>query len=207
MRQRVVYIHGKGGSAAEAEHYQPLFPECEVLGFEYQAGTPWEAKEEFPVFFDDCRKTSDSIIVIANSIGAFLTMSALSEEDIDRAFFISPIIDMEKLIQNMMVWAKVTETDLQREGEIRTAFGETLSWKYLCYVRQNPITWNVKTSILYGEKDTMTSFSGIQTFADRIKADLTVMPNGEHWFHTEEQLQFLDTWIRTCQPVYEECQK
>ncbi len=26
-------------------------------------------------------------------------------------------------------------------------------------------------------------------------AELTVMPNGEHWFHTEEQMQFLDRWI------------
>ena len=24
---------------------------------------------------------------------------------------------------------------------------------------------------------------------------LTVMRNGEHWFHTEEQMKFLDEWI------------
>ena len=26
-------------------------------------------------------------------------------------------------------------------------------------------------------------------------AELTVMPGGEHWFHTEEQMRFLDEWI------------
>ena len=26
-------------------------------------------------------------------------------------------------------------------------------------------------------------------------ASLTVMPEGEHWFHTEEQMAFLDNWI------------
>ena len=26
-------------------------------------------------------------------------------------------------------------------------------------------------------------------------ATLTVMEGGEHWFHTEEQMDFLDRWI------------
>ena len=32
-------------------------------------------------------------------------------------------------------------------------------------------------------------------FAARIGAPLTVMPGGEHWFHTPEQMAFLDAWI------------
>ena len=47
----VIYVHGKGGSAEEAEHYKPLFPDSEVIGFDYRAQTPWEAKEEFAHFF------------------------------------------------------------------------------------------------------------------------------------------------------------
>lgn len=38
---------------------------------------------------------------------------------------------------------------------ISTAFGETLSWEYLCFVRENPITWKVPTEILYAEKDNL----------------------------------------------------
>jgi len=26
-------------------------------------------------------------------------------------------------------------------------------------------------------------------------AELTVMEEGEHWFHTDEQMRFLDNWI------------
>ena len=29
MKKLTVYVHGKVGNAAEAEHYIPLFPECE----------------------------------------------------------------------------------------------------------------------------------------------------------------------------------
>ena len=52
MKTAVIYIHGKGGNASESEHYKPLFPEWEVIGLDYRAETPWEAKEEFPELFD-----------------------------------------------------------------------------------------------------------------------------------------------------------
>ncbi|MBR4695058.1 MAG: hypothetical protein IKO94_03160 [Selenomonadaceae bacterium] len=48
----VIYIHGKGGSAEEAEHYRALFPEAEVLGFDYQSQTPWEAEAEFQAYYE-----------------------------------------------------------------------------------------------------------------------------------------------------------
>ena len=32
MKHIVVYVHGKGGSPAEAEHYKSLFPDSEVIG-------------------------------------------------------------------------------------------------------------------------------------------------------------------------------
>ena len=31
-----------------------------------------------------------------------------------------------------------------------------------------------------------------------IGATLTVMENGEHWFHTKEQMDFLSDWIKQC---------
>ena len=55
--------------------------------------------------------------------------------------------------------------------------------------------WNVPTCILYSEHDNLTSIETVFAFAKRYHADLTVMPGGEHWFHTEEQMQFLDHWI------------
>lgn len=47
----VIYIHGKGGNAEEAIHYKPLFSNCDVIGLDYTAQFPWEAKEEFPLLF------------------------------------------------------------------------------------------------------------------------------------------------------------
>lgn len=197
MKQLVIYIHGKGGNAEEAEHYQPLFKESDVIGFDYKAQNPREAKEEFSQFFDFHSKGYDYVILIANSIGAYFSMNALAKKKISKALFISPVVNMEKLISDMMMWAGVTEEELQRRKEIPTQFGETLSFEYLCYVRQHPTEWDIPTHILYGEKDNLTSRETISEFADKIGATLTVMEDGEHWFHTDEQMKFLDKWVCT----------
>lgn len=196
MKRLVIYVHGKGGSAEEAKHYRPLFADSEVIGFDYKSQNPWEAKSEFSQFYDLNSKGYDSVILIANSIGAFFSMNALAQKKIDKALLISPIVNMEKLITDMMTWANVTEAELKRKGEIPTNFGETLSWEYLCYVRNNPIEWSIPTSILYGEKDNLTSIDTMSAFANQIGATLTVIKSCEHWFHTNEQMGFLDNWIK-----------
>ena len=197
MKHIMIYVHGKGGSAAEAEHYKALCPEAEVLGFDYRAQTPWEAKAEFPQFFEKQRKQCDRLTLAANSIGAFFSMSSLDETLIDRAYFISPVVDMKNLIENIMLWTGVSERELAEKQEIPTQFGETLSWAYLTYVREHPVLWQVPTRILYGAHDNLTSLETIRAFAEKTGAELTVMPDGEHWFHTERQMQFLDQWIVT----------
>lgn len=196
MKDLIVYVHGKGGSAEEAEHFKPLFPESAVVGFDYRSQTPWEAGGEFPAFFAAQRQRCDHIILIAHSIGAYFSLSALGKTLVDRAYFISPVVDMERLILDMMRWANVTEAELAERSEIATDFGETLSWRYLCYAREHPVSWRAPTAILYGEHDNLTSMETISAFARRHGAGLTVMPGGEHWFHTAEQMRFLDGWIR-----------
>ena len=196
MKRLVIYVHGKGGTAEEAKHYEPLFPESDVIGFDYQSENPWESKREFSVFYDRNSKGYDSVILVANSIGAFFSMCALAEKTISKALFISPIVDMENLITNMMMWSNVTEDELCSKKEISTDFGETLSWEYLCYVRKYPIKWSIPTCILYGANDNLTSREVIGAFTAQTGATLTIMNDGEHWFHTDKQMEFLDNWIK-----------
>ena len=191
----VLYVHGKGGNAAEAEHYRELFPNADVCGFDYKADTPWDAAVEFPAKIAELKARYERVILIANSIGAYFSMGAGISDSIERAFFISPIVSMQRLIEDMMTWANVTESRLKAEGTVKTDFGEDLSWEYLCYVRDNPIVWDVQTEILRGSTDNLQSLETVRDFAERHNASLTVMPGGEHWFHTPEQMSFLDSWI------------
>ena len=196
MKDVLLYIHGKGGNAAESEHYRALFPGCDVIGLDYHGNAPWEAGKEIQDAVKNLKTGYKNINLIANSIGAYFCMIAGIDTMLQKAYFISPIVNMEKLITDMMQWANVTEEDLKSEGIIRTAFGENLSWEYLRYVRDYPVSWTVTTQILYGSRDNMTSLKTIRDFAKNHNAMLTVMEGGEHWFHTDEQIQFLDVWIR-----------
>lgn len=192
----VLYIHGKNGSAVESEYYKQFFPGCTVFGLDYQTFTPWDTGKEIHKAACELAKRHGRMTLIANSIGAFFSIYADIEPMVERAYFISPIVDMEKLICGMMTWAHVTEQELQEHQTIHTSFGEDLSWEYLCWVRNHPIHWEVPTEILYGGKDTLTSRETVSDFARRYSARLTVMENGEHWFHTQEQMAFLNQWMR-----------
>ena len=195
MSTAVVYVHGKDGLVQEAEQFKTLFPECEVIGFDYMADNPWEAIPEFSTFFARLMPQYESIILIANSLGAYFSMESGIAPMIRKAFFISPIVDMEKLIQNMMSWKGVMEEELREQGVIPNEYGDDLSWEYLTYVREHPVDWDVPTEILYGDQDNLTSLETMTGFAEKHHAGLTVMQGGEHWFHTEEQMRFLDEWV------------
>ena len=131
MKKLVIYIHGKGGSADEAVHYKKLFSDSDVIGFDYKSQNPWDAKTEFQCFFDSISKGYDYVALTANSIGAFFSLLSLGDRKIDKAFLISPVVDMEKLICNMMYYANISVKELSEKHEIITAYGEVLSWEYL----------------------------------------------------------------------------
>ena len=90
MKNLIIYVHGKDGSAQEAEHYKTLFPSHEVIGLYYRSKTPWEAKKEFPAFFTEQRSRYDHITLVANSIGAYFAMTSLHGENIKEVFSFLP---------------------------------------------------------------------------------------------------------------------
>ena len=196
MKNVVIYIHGKYGTVEEAEYYKKFFNEADIIGFEYISEYPWDFQKEFSNFINNIYTKYKKISIIANSIGAYFTMLSLTNKNIEKAFFISPIVDMEKLITDMMVSENITEEELYKKKKIKTSFGEILSWDYLTFARKNPIEWNIPTYILYGENDDLTSYETILNFTNKSKANLTIMRDGEHWFHTDEQIEFLNNWIK-----------
>ena len=195
MRRALLYIHGKGGSSKEVEQIKPFCDGYDVHGIDLADFTPWGTEEQIQNAYETLKGEYDSVSIVGNSIGAYFSMFALQDASIEKAYFISPILDMEKLILDMMMWANVTEKELQEQGTINTNFGETLSWKYLIFVREHPIHWKTPTEILYAEYDNMTLRETVDNFVSTHQAKLTIMPKGEHWFHTPEQIAFLGKWL------------
>ena len=193
-KQSVLYLHGKGGAAAESAHYKPLFPDCDVIGLDYHAASPRETGEEIRKAVEALR--GGDITLIANSIGAFYSLYADIDRLICRACFISPLVDMEQMILSLLRQTGATEDDLRQHGTLPTPFGETLGWDELCYVRTHPVSWRAPTRILCGGKDTLVPFDTVRAFAQKTGAQVTVMKSAAHWFHTPAELAFLDRWIK-----------
>ena len=204
-----LYIHGKMGSKEEAAHlaeivypmgYQVLSIDLPGHGErtgEMERFVPWEVVPELQAVYANTQKHWKRISLYANSIGAYFSLLALRDAKLEKSLFVSPVLDMEKLIRDMMGWAGVTQEQLQQAGEIPTAFGETLSWKYLTYAAEKRITkWDIPTAILYAGQDHLTARKTVDDFAQRFGCTVTVMENGEHWFHTEEQFAVLDAWLQ-----------
>ena len=123
-------------------------------------------------------------------------MLSFGNEKLEKGLFVSPVLDMEMLIQKMMSWANVSQERLKHEQTIPTTFGQTLSWKYWEYATKNKITqWQVPTKILYAGKDHLTDRDTVEAFTKTYNCELTIWETGEHWFHTQPQLDFLYSWM------------
>lgn len=132
----------------------------------------------------------------ACSMGAYFSLLAYKGEELKQCIFLSPVVNMKIIIENMMVWSNTTEEQLKEKQEIKTDFGQTLYWDYYLYVKENPVTdWNKKTYILYGDNDNMQNENLIKDFSNRFNCELTILKDGEHYFHTEEQLNYYKKWL------------
>ena len=205
-RRVYLYVHGKNGSAAEAARFartacpagwQVLavdLPEHGARKDSPEKLVPWVVTRELQAVYARMQPVWKHIRVYGVSIGAWLAMQALQTQQPEKALLVSPIVDMEKLILDLMQQAGVTEEQLRTAGEIPTAMGETLSWPYLCWVKEHPLHWKVPTQVLYADTDPLTGHTAIEQFRQQTGAHLTILEGGEHWFHTETQLAALQGW-------------
>lgn len=202
-----LYVHGQSGCKEEGAvfariacpaGYQVLAIDLPAHGQrkgKQEGFNPWTAAPEIETVFAYIEPRWSEICLRATSIGAHFSMLALSGKPLCRALFVSPVLDMERLITDMMGWAGVSERQLCERGEIATDFGQTLSWDYLSWERAHPVkSWDCPTTILYAERDTLLEYETVKCFAASHAAALTIAPGAEHWFHTPQQLETLGAW-------------
>lgn len=206
-----LFLHGQGGNREEAI---PFAERATAMGWqvlaidlpghgsrlqEAAAFTPWDICPEVQALYAYAQAGWSAIGLRANSIGAWFAMLALADAPLVQALFVSPVVDMPRLILRMMGHASVSLSRLQQEQEIQTDSGQTLSWPYFCYAQAHAIhRWQTPTCVLYGAHDSLIPFSEIQKFSTRFDCCLHTESECEHWFHTPLQLQQLAKWETEC---------
>jgi alpha-beta hydrolase superfamily lysophospholipase len=152
---------------------------------------------DLTVIMDYAQTISKNISIFACSMGAYFSLLAYKQQALEQVLFLSPVVNMERIIQNMMKWFDVSEEKLEKEKEIETPIGQTLYWDYYSYVKAHPINrWDKPTSILYGAKDDLCEYDVLTEFVKLFQCNLHIMENGEHFFHTKEQLDYFRNWIQ-----------
>lgn len=206
--QVFLFVHGRCGCKEEALAFAPFA--CpkgwQVLAIDLPGHGerlaepadfgPFVAIPELQTVLSYMQTRWQKIALYANSIGAWFSMLAFSDVSFERALLVSPLLDMNALIASQMAQLGVTPQQLEAKQLIPVEGADPLSWDYYCFAREHPIAkWNVPTSLLYAGHDNITSRATAEAFSRRFSCRMTVMEDGEHWFHTPEQLSVLHAWI------------
>ena len=210
-----IYAHGQGGSKEDAGLLASVVCEQgrQVISFDLpghgQRGHEPASCEsifydlrrailEFREILSYTKKRWGEVALFAVSLGAWLGLQNFRDKKLSDCLFVSPILDMKYVISNIMCQAGVSEERLKQERMILTSVWQPLFWEYWSFVLNNPITkWETPSRILYAENDDMTPLYIVKNFAQKFDCDLSVMKNGEHWFHTPQQLDYLRSWIKS----------
>ena len=203
-----VCVHGQGGNKEESGLLASIA--CrrgwQVIGFDLpehgdrkrEGGSlvPWHVVPELSHILSYIKERWTEIALFASSIGAWFSLLSFSDEKFKHGLFVSPVLDMKHLMTSLMLRAGVSEERLKRERSVLTSFGEALSWDYWTYVLEHPIVkWETPTSILYAENDDLIPFDIVKHFAQKFNGAVSVMKQGEHWFHTPRQIDYLRQWL------------
>ncbi|MEG0780614.1 MAG: alpha/beta fold hydrolase [Oscillospiraceae bacterium] len=157
----------------------------------------WDCVSDLGIVMNYARQLSTHISVFACSMGAYFSLIAYREEPLERCLFLSPVVDMWRISENMMRRFHISEAQVQAEGEVPTPLGQTLYWDVFRYVKAHRAdVWNTPTSILYGGDDDLCEAAVIDSFTQRYGCQLTVLAHGKHYFRTEAQMAFYRSWLK-----------
>lgn len=204
-----LYIHGKNGNKEEVEQFVDLFhsrgiqvlsidlPEHGKRKEDLVSFEPWNIVPELQKVMKYLKENWNKVGIMANSIGAWFSLLSFNDEILENSLFIAPILNMEKLILKMMNWDSITEDDLRNKSDIKTNFGETISWNYYNYILDNKVTeWKYLIKILYPENDNMTDRRTIDDFVEKFNSELTLLKGSEHYIHKPSEIEFLRKWLK-----------
>lgn len=205
----VVAVHGAQSSKTDIPFrlLAEAFPDRQILSFDLPKHgdrrddstlcKPPVCVQDLSAVLDYAESRWRDLGLFAVSMGAYFSLLACPGRKLSHAWFLSPVVDMERLTRDMMGWFQISEARLEAEGMIPTPMGQTLYWDDYRYIRSHPVDrWPFPTDILRGAGDTLVAEETVAAFAERFSCRLRTVEGVEHWFHTESDLEALSAWLR-----------
>jgi len=209
--REVIAVHGNLSDKADApialtagvavkRGYQVLSFDLPGHGERKEDGVPCTIRTctaELGAVMEYAKKRWKRLDIFANSLGTYFSLLAYKDEPLEAAWFLSPVVDMGRIIKNMMTGFHITKERLEEEGMIHTPIGQDMYWDDYCYEKEHPISkWDVQTDILYGSEDTLCGRDAAFHFAEKFSCSLQITQGAEHYFHTPAQLRKFEKWLQ-----------
>lgn len=135
-KRLIVAVHGAQSSKMDNPFriLAEALPHCQVLSFDMPEHgdrknesilcKPPVCIEELSDVLDYAESGWTEICLFAVSLGAYFSLLACQGRTISHAWFLSPVVDMERLTRDMMGWFKISKARLEAEGTIPTPMGQ-----------------------------------------------------------------------------------
>lgn len=112
------------------------------------------ANSEVRAFAQLARSQSSEVGLLAGSIGAYFSLCDTPARTFERAWLVSPLIDLEYYIRDVMAEYSVTDEQLEAQTVIDTPRA-ALEWPYLRFVEEHPARLDIPAWIIRGDQDEM----------------------------------------------------
>lgn len=203
-------VHGAMGSK---DDFELLAEETAAKGFqvlsfdlpehgdrkgERYACNPPNAVKDLTAVIRYAQTLAKRINLYACSLGAYFSLLAYANVALEQCMFQSPVVDMQRLIGNMMKAAGVSPERLQAVRVIANPYGPRFEWEYYSFVKAHPIEkWSPPTAIIMGSEDEVSEVEAVKAFATRFGSNLKLLEGGKHYLHTTEEVTAIREWMRT----------
>lgn len=179
-----LFVHGHGGNKEEARAFADVVNHLgyQVIGIDLPVmEMPDRVMELLSDVTQYLKQNYRSINVRANSIGCWFAMLAFQQGGLDKALFVSPLLDMKAFIDS----------------------ADDKDERYYEWVVSHPIErWDAETFILRPQRDAVVAEKVYEAFLSLHPCQVEIAENGEHWFHTADQLEILRQWEKKTTQIY-----
>lgn len=165
-----------------------------------KAFTPMDASPEVRAFARLARSQSTEVSLLANSIGAYFSLCDTPAGTFERAWMVSPLLDLEYYIRDIMAEYSVTDEQLEAQTVIDTPRG-VLERSYLRFVEEHPARLNAPSWMIRGDQDEMVPLNALSRFVGAPGVELVQVEGGQHFLGQPPHLDTVVAWFEERYPA------
>lgn len=152
------------------------------------------ASSEVKAFAQLARSQSTDVSLLASSIGVYFSLCDTPVGAFERAWLVSPLIDLEDYIRDVMAEYSVTDEQLETATVIDTPRA-VLEWPYLRFVVEHPARLEIPSWTIRGDQDEVVPLETLNRFVSAPDFELVQIEGGRHFLGQPPHLDAVIKWF------------